>query len=480
MMLRILSGFFSLLLLSCLSWSALAADKTCPQRETILSFSDIVLADRAALPPLIAKRYGAEAAYLKIRYAPLSDEETRGLLQTLLTSNVRTADDLAYAWHIHREGYEATIASLGQEQFDMLVTTLGTSTIRALLLNEGGEDTLMKRLAPIATEPRSKAPGAFTNGGGAVAAAIIDQPDEFKKRIVLAAEAQGLVDIAAYVSASENNPQAWNAFLKRGVGKPSLYLLYASQMRAMVGNPRLERPNIQSALQQDAIHRIQMATALEPEQDFLLNLMNQTGAIASVDRMARILTQQIQSGAIRRNGTMDAAWLFAYRSAVHFLGHSQIDPLFDRLPYSGRRYVRSSSIFMMRDVIDQLLVVEALQPYVTGKVSDVPPWPAGVSDKIKADWPRWTEMAAKVRDGTVSPTLAADPATFGIVAELLFAKADQPALRAFVEQAPAGQARVSVANDFAIRLDRACAAYLYHPTEAGTLQGQPIFKFDTQ
>ncbi|MGO7501156.1 hypothetical protein ACC681_38170, partial [Rhizobium ruizarguesonis] len=72
------------------------------------------------------------------------------------------------------------------------------------------------------------------------------------------------------------------------------------------------------------------------------------------------------------------------------------------------------------------------------------------------------------------------PATFGIVAELLFAKADQPALRAFVEQAPAGQARVSVANDFAIRLDRACAAYLYHPTEAGTLQGQPIFKFDTQ
>ena len=223
-----------------------------------------------------------------------------------------------------------------------------------------------------------------------------------------------------------------------------------------------------------------MATAFEPEQDFLLNLLNQTGAIGSVDRMARILTQQIQSGAIRRNGTMDAAWLFAYRSAVYFLGHSQIDPLFDRLPYSGRRYVRSSGIFMMRDVIDQLLAVEALQPYATGKLNDLPPWPVGVSDKIKADWPRWTEMAAKVRDGTVSPALAADPATFGMVTELLFAKSDQPALRAFVEQAPAGAARVSVANDFAIRLDRACAAYLYHPTEAATLQGQPIFKFDTK
>ena len=67
LMLRILSGFFGLLLSACVSWSALAAGNACPQRETILAFSDIVLADRAALPPLIAKRYGAEATFLKIR-----------------------------------------------------------------------------------------------------------------------------------------------------------------------------------------------------------------------------------------------------------------------------------------------------------------------------------------------------------------------------------------------------------------------------
>jgi hypothetical protein len=92
-------------------------------------------------------------------------------------------------------------------------------------------------------------------------------------------------------------------------------------------------------------------------------------------------------------------------------------------PTDGWRYVRTSDVFTVRDVIDRLLAVEALQPYVTGKVNDMPPVPADLSDKLKADWPRWTEMATKVRDGAVSPILAADLETFGIVTELLFAKA---------------------------------------------------------
>ncbi|PDS74612.1 hypothetical protein [Rhizobium sp. L43] len=481
-MLRVFTGFFSLFLLSCVSWSALAADNTCPQRETILSFSDIVLADRAALPPLIARRYGAEAAYLKIRYATLPDEEIRSLLQTLLASNVHSADDLAYAWHIHREGYSATIAALGQEGFDRLVTTLGPSTIRAFLLNERTPDALMKRLADIATETRSSPILQLSNTPSSIATAIIDQPDEFKEKVALAAEAQGLFSASALVAASESSPQAWNAFLVRnkGIQIPRLLTFDASKMRAMVGNPGIERQDSYSTGEESRIHSVQMASAFEPEQDFLVRLMDTAGQFRNLERAARTLLSQIQSGAIKRNGSMDTAWLFAYRSATYFLGRPQVESLLDILPYAGRRYVRSSGAFMLRDVIDQLLVIEALQPYVTGKVSDIPLWPVGVSDKIKADWPRWSDLATKVRDGAVSPALAAAPATFGMVSELLFAKANQPALRAFVEQAPAGQTRVSVANDFAIRLDRACAAYLYHPTEAATLQGQPIFKFDTE
>ncbi|PDT14223.1 hypothetical protein CO670_23880 [Rhizobium sp. J15] len=64
--------------------------------------------------------------------------------------------------------------------------------------------------------------------------------------------------------------------------------------------------------------------------------------------------------------------------------------------------------------------------------------------------------------------------------ELLFAKGDQEAPRTFVRQALSGEPRITVANDFAIRLDRTCASYLFYPTEAGTLDGQSIFKFDTE
>ncbi|WP_164841452.1 hypothetical protein, partial [Rhizobium sp. Pop5] len=86
-MLRILTGFFSLLLLSCLTSPALAAGKLCPQRETILAFSDIVLADWATFAPTAPYKYGAEAAYLKIRYTPLPDEQILVLLANLLQQN---------------------------------------------------------------------------------------------------------------------------------------------------------------------------------------------------------------------------------------------------------------------------------------------------------------------------------------------------------------------------------------------------------
>ncbi|RUM18842.1 hypothetical protein EFQ99_32520 [Rhizobium vallis] len=480
-MLRILTGFFSLLLLSCLDSPALAADKFCPQRETILAFSDIVLADTAGLPPAVTDKYGAEAAYLKIRYTPLADQETRDLLSTLLQRNLKAVavNDLVAAWYIHSMGYKRLRDALGVEEFDRTVSYLGISGIRALLLQEGGADILMKRFAVVPFHTAIEMNSAFNNGHGVVTASIIDQPDEFKEKIVQAADAHGLPVIAGYVAASENNPRAWDAFVARGTSteSPGLMRMRANFVRAVVGHPKLDRaPN-----ERDTHYDMLMARALQPEESFLSHLYVLTDLDAEpIDPIAQKLTQQIRSGAIRRNGTMDAGWLFGYREAIDVFGQSKLVPALQKRTYYGRRYVRSSDALTIQDVIDRMLAVEALQPYVTGKIDAVPPLPDDVSDKMRADWPRWTEMAGKVRNGGASPILAADPATFGIVTELLFAKADQEALRAFVRRAPTGEARISVANDFAIRLDRACASYLYYPTEAGTLDGQSIFKFDTE
>ncbi|NTJ36375.1 hypothetical protein G6K86_32775 [Agrobacterium rhizogenes] len=133
---------------------------------------------------------------------------------------------------------------------------------------------------------------------------------------------------------------------------------------------------------------------------------------------------------------------------------------------------------MVRDAIDWLLAVDALPPYVTSRSSNLPPAPVELSDNMKADWTRWSEMAAVVHAGAIPSGLASDPISFGIISELLLAKGDLIALKDFIEHAPVGEARALVANDFAMRLDRACASYLAHPAEAILLPGQPIFKFD--
>lgn len=474
-MLRISTGFFSLLLLSCFSWPALAAPKYCPQWETILAFSDIVLDGHDALSPSVADRFGPEAAYLKIRYAGLGDDDTRSLLKMLRQQKPKSlaVDDLVAAWHLHRVGYQRLRASGGAEGFDRAISRFGISTVRALLL-DGGEDVLMKRLAVLPYLQPGETTGLFARLGGIISASIIDQPDEFKERIVRAAEAHGVSEVAAYVAATESTPHALNDLIARGgwaTSKPPFILI--NMVLAVAGNPLLKPEDAE----QESLYRLSTAKAHEPEQDFLLHLGIVSEA-AQFDPVTRKVIEAIESGAIRRNGPMDASWLFAYKTAVDIMGRSRVGLALDKEDYYGRRYVGASHVVTIRDVVDRMLAVEALQPYLTGKADVLPPSPEGLSDRI--DWPRWTEMATKVRNDAVSPILAADVDTLGIVTELLFAKGDQEALRAFVRQVPSGEARVFVANDFAIRLDRGCASYLYHPTEAATLGGRPIFKFDTE
>ncbi|WEZ83875.1 hypothetical protein P6U16_03690 [Rhizobium sp. 32-5/1] len=126
----------------------------------------------------------------------------------------------------------------------------------------------------------------------------------------------------------------------------------------------------------------------------------------------------------------------------------------------------SSGHMTPRDVIDHLLVVEALTPYVRGESQTQPEPPAELSEAMKGKYTEWLAMAQIVRNGTVPAGLANDPALLIMLSELLFAKGDLKGLAAFVDAAPAGEASVFTATDFAARIDRHCASYLSHPAEA--------------
>lgn len=450
-----------------------AAEDSCKAIPAINTLSDIVLKERSALPRLVARRYGAEAAYLKLKYGTLSARDAEDMLQGLVKANATAADDLSYAWHIQKDGYAKAISELGEQQLSMLVSTTGISTIRALLLQDGGLSVLMRSVAVAS-------PIQIAATGDAVVAAIIDQPDALKEKLVHAAEALGLPIIAAEVSASEIDPGAWKAFLARQAGKqdPADLEAVARAIPAMVDKPMPEGWSYGDHAIPVAMHSILRAQALEPEQDFLLFLLNTFGTTNELAITANLLASKIESGEIPRTGSMDSAWLLAYRNAISWGRADAIAARFAIVPYSGRRYVRSSGPLMLSDVIDRLLLVETLKPYLNDPSAAEPSPPAGLSKPGATAWQNWLTISKSIRSASLAPDAAKDPASFGIAAELLFAKGDLQALQALVSAAPAGEARVTAANDYAIRLDRSCSSYLYRPAEAALLAGQPRFTFD--
>ena len=67
----------------------------------IVSLIDTVLEAREALPRLPARSFGAESAYLKIRYTPLDDSGAEALLRDLLAKDIRDIGDVAFAEQFH-------------------------------------------------------------------------------------------------------------------------------------------------------------------------------------------------------------------------------------------------------------------------------------------------------------------------------------------------------------------------------------------
>lgn len=145
----------------------------CPAKATILSLSDIVLADRDKLPRLKARGYGAEAAYLKIRYGALPMERAADLAHGLRDAGVREALDLAGAIDATRGGLDALDIT------DPAQLNGQISTLRAILLHGDGE----KLLSAIAALP----PERQTPLVERIVPAIVDWSDEDKAKLAAAA-----------------------------------------------------------------------------------------------------------------------------------------------------------------------------------------------------------------------------------------------------------------------------------------------------
>ena len=140
---RSIAGLFASMLVLTSAASAAEEPKVCDERAAILALAETVLAERSQLPRFPARRFGAEAAYLKMRYTPMSLDDAAVLANDLREAGVREAVDLAGAIDATRGGMDALPAeSAGQNGF-----ASGPTTLRAIVLRGETEKLIdaMKR-----------------------------------------------------------------------------------------------------------------------------------------------------------------------------------------------------------------------------------------------------------------------------------------------------------------------------------------------
>ncbi|WP_075290353.1 hypothetical protein [Pararhizobium arenae] len=446
--------------------------------DAIETLADIVIDGRADVPRLAARRYGTQAAFLKIRYGELPAGETEALLTTLQDAGAIESDQLAATWTIHQHGYAAAKRKFDAKTLGLAMSSTGISVMRAMLLSDDGAELVVTEMAAL---PKERQPLAAKSA----MMAAIDLPDDKKARIVEVAERHELWFLAATFAAIQSDVTAWKSFAERQEKRGGLDDLSTaiSWAPAFVGNPALPRgayDKPEYAEQRKMVHDVMITAALGPERDFLMTFLNQTGMIEPTAAVSKQLREDILSGKLNRKGTFDDVWLSAYRALLKATAQpDMVATTFESIPFSLGRYLRTSEGFSVRDVVDRLMAVETLTPYVQAKADDPPPVPVELSAKMAGEWANWSSAAQMIRGDAPSPEPTADPAMLGISAELLFGKGDEKKLTEFIASAPAGEPRVALANDFAARLDRKCASYLWHPSEAVLLAGQQIYKFDT-
>jgi len=463
-----IAGLFAFMLVLTSAASAAEEPKVCDERAAILALAETVLAERSQLPRFPARRFGAEAAYLKMRYTPMSLDDAAVLARGLREAGVREAVDLAGAIDATRGGMDA----LPAESAGLPGLASGPSTLRAIVLRGETE----KLIAAIAALPENSS----LRSGQPLITAIVDQQDAEKAAAAEIAARHGLIYMQAGLIATQSTPDAWTAFARDlDPAKAADLARSWSWAPALFERPALPRPAADAAQEaaREQIHAVMIAAMHTPESDFLATFINQTGDLATGSKAAAAVMATIAAGDIRPEGELDRAWLLVYRSLRTSFEPGRLDATLDSVSSFVRRHPRTLGATTVRDMIDWLIATDALTAYVKGETGDLPEMPADLGAKSRDVWPIWIDMAKAVRGAPLSG-FADDRVRGPIVAELLHAAGDSARLTDFIGSVKDTEMKVALANDFAGRLDRGCASYMYHKGEALLQGGLPIFKLD--
>lgn len=448
-----------------------AAEKQCDFQPDIITLSDYVMKNRAGLSRFKGLRYGAISAYLKLRYQKLDDKAAEEMLMPLVQARVARADELMLAWAIHVYGLDAASAIVGPKAVKLLLDQgFGESVLRAAVVKEG--------LSGLAARWKDAEARDRLRVESKLPFALLDKFDTFKSELGREAEADGLLQMAAGLAATQSDPKAWSDFAARIQDrdqlKRMLSLLYWTP--ALFGNPELPRdpsPTAEGRKMREQLYQVLIAAAAMPERDFLATYANQSGKVDETVEVA----DTVRTVAVDKNGeawTMDRAWLTAYLELLTVSADpGEVDKALAAVPFGGLRHYDGS----MRNALDWMMASDALKAYVL-KQSEIKGKPDLISAGFGADWGSWQTAADVIRADGDTSLLQASPKMQAIAAELMFAAGKQHQLASFIATAKPDDMTVNLAEDFADRMDRVCYGYLNFPGEAIIYPDTPLFRFD--
>jgi hypothetical protein len=444
------------------------AQEACPAAGEIVELSRLVLDKRSELPRLQARRFGVDAAYLTLRYAPLEGEAAKSFVTDLMGQDILDFDDLAFAFLAATEGVAAAEIALGNDASLEVMTGTPSGTRAAIVF-----DTPQRLLDGFARLHDEGAPQPLY----AIYAGLLDLPDETKSAVAVLAEERGHFAVAGALYAMMQDATAWPGYLSR---IPSSDLAETirnmwSWLPTLVGNTPLPPPHVTDQQARADMSEVLMLAALQPEAEFINPYFNYTGLIDGALLAGRALRAAIEDGTIARDGTMDAGWLLVYRTILGMGDRfaEEIDGVL-RNTHIGKRPLRQNAA----ETMDWMLAVDALMPYLTGETADLPEAPPGPGGTLEAQWTTWQELAVAARAAPAAIDVGGDERRAAIAAEIVYAMGALDELHALLADLPPTSTSLAMADDFARRLDRQCASYLWHLAESITLAGAPIYKFD--
>jgi len=448
-----------------------AAEKVCDARDDIIALSDYALANRDRLPKFRKRQHGTIPAYLKLRYQTLDVTQADVLLTPLVDAKVMRADELALTWAIHEFGVQSALKRSGIGATAVLAQYhLMPSVLRSLALSQD-RSILFGGLAKLPPDQRLASQGALVY-------ALLDQADMVKEELAQQAETQGLIKLAAGLTATQRDRDAWARFAQRlnDPAETKMQMEYWYWIPALIGNPPLPREAANNEIRRarDKLNHLWQASAVMPERDFLMTYVNQTGKMDEALPVASTILSEATRHGADNPWSMQQAWPMAYRALLEATADRKtVDDVLSSTEFGGIQHYKGS----IRAVLDWMMAVERLTPYIKG-VAEEDALSGGFSKGFETDLPLWRTIAAAVRAGGDLTQFQSNPKTLAIASELMFAAGKTRALARLIATAAPSEPTIVLAEDFAARMDRSCAGTLRTAAEAVILPDTPLFKFD--